>query len=83
MSMYSTFGDPGEGENDGSCPVEESNTRDDISDLAANFAPRGASKFQSRVRNKLPKPLSSRQMAALSALYETCTVFSTVDAFIR
>ncbi|KAL3496602.1 Mysoin-binding motif of peroxisomes-domain-containing protein [Aspergillus germanicus] len=48
----------------------------DLSDsTAADFAPRGASKFQTRIRNKLPRPLNlkaSRQTAALGRIYDVC-----------
>lgn len=67
----------GEGENDGSYPIEEAEIRDDISDFTPNFAPRGSSKFQERVRNRLPNPRdarSSRQIAALGRFYDTCSV---------
>ncbi|OJJ47817.1 hypothetical protein ASPZODRAFT_141387 [Penicilliopsis zonata CBS 506.65] len=43
---------------------------------APNFAPRGTSKFQKKIRNKLPRPLDlkgSRQGAALNRLYEVCS----------
>lgn len=68
----------GEGEHDPSWPVKEADHSDDFSDsTAADFAPRGVSKFQERIRNKLPKPLErkvSRQRAALGRLYDVCTV---------
>ncbi|KAE8379150.1 Mysoin-binding motif of peroxisomes-domain-containing protein [Aspergillus bertholletiae] len=67
----------GEGEHDPSWPVKESENSDIASEsTAADFAPRGASKFQERIRNKLPKPLdlkSSHQRAALGRLYDVCT----------
>ncbi|PYH51930.1 uncharacterized protein BO96DRAFT_348908 [Aspergillus niger CBS 101883] len=67
----------GEGEHDPSWPVKEADHSDDFSDsTAADFAPRGVSKFQERIRNKLPKPLErkvSRQRAALGRLYDVCT----------
>ncbi|KAL4869170.1 hypothetical protein BDV12DRAFT_185393 [Aspergillus spectabilis] len=66
----------GEGEHDPDWPVKEFETGDDLSDsTAADFAPRGASKFQTRIRNKLPHPLNlrtSRQTATLSRLYDVC-----------
>ncbi|KGO75397.1 Proliferating cell nuclear antigen, PCNA [Penicillium italicum] len=49
----------GEGGNEESWPVEE-NQSDDDDTGSSNFAPRGVSKFQNRVRNKLPKPLNLR-----------------------
>ncbi|KAJ5572260.1 hypothetical protein N7535_005920 [Penicillium sp. DV-2018c] len=48
----------GEGGYSQSWPVE--NESDDDHASASNFAPRGASKFQDRVRNRLPKPLDTR-----------------------
>ncbi|KAE8359428.1 Mysoin-binding motif of peroxisomes-domain-containing protein [Aspergillus caelatus] len=67
----------GEGEHDPSWPVKEAENSDIASEsTAADFAPRGASKFQERIRNKLPKPLdlkSSHQRAALGKLYDACT----------
>ncbi|KAI9374821.1 proliferating cell nuclear antigen [Aspergillus egyptiacus] len=67
----------GEGEHDPDWPVQETENANDLSDsTAADFAPRGASKFQSRIRNKLPTPLNlkaSRRTAALSRLYDVCT----------
>ncbi|KAJ5574562.1 hypothetical protein N7450_008461 [Penicillium hetheringtonii] len=47
----------GEGENEESWPVDEAHTEDEQDAASSNFAPRGASRFQDRVRNKLPKPL--------------------------
>ncbi|KAL2809246.1 Mysoin-binding motif of peroxisomes-domain-containing protein [Aspergillus granulosus] len=62
----------GEGEHNPDWTVKEN----DLSDsTAADFAPRGASQFQSRIRNKLPKPLdlkASRQTAALGRIYDVC-----------
>ena len=73
-----TGGRLGTGEHDPDWPVKENESTDDGSDISAtNFAPRGASKFQDRIRNKLPKPLdlrASRQGAALGKLYDACMV---------
>ncbi|KAB8233680.1 proliferating cell nuclear antigen [Aspergillus alliaceus] len=67
----------GEGEHDPSWPVKESENSDIASEsTAADYAPRGTSKFQGRIRNKLPKPLdlkSSHQRVALGRLYDACT----------
>ncbi|PYH44180.1 proliferating cell nuclear antigen [Aspergillus saccharolyticus JOP 1030-1] len=67
----------GEGEHDPNWPAQETEHSDDFSDsTAADFAPRGASKFQERIRNKLPKPLDQkalRQRASLGKLYDACT----------
>lgn len=44
---------------------------------ASDFAPRGASRFQNRVRNKLPKPLklcNSPHGAIVEKLYTACSV---------
>ncbi|KAF9889901.1 hypothetical protein FE257_006773 [Aspergillus nanangensis] len=67
----------GAGEHDPNWPLKEPDHGDDASDsTAADFAPRGTSKFQDRIRSKLPKPLdlnSSRHGAVLGRLYDTCT----------
>jgi hypothetical protein len=72
-------GHSGEGEHDPDWPVQETKSEDDPFDSAASdFAPRGTSKFQERIRNKLPKPLelrSSRQRAILGKLYDACAVW--------
>ncbi|KAL4806905.1 Mysoin-binding motif of peroxisomes-domain-containing protein [Aspergillus unguis] len=65
----------GEGEHNPDWPVQESEHEDLSDSTAADFAPRGTSKFQTRIRNKLPKPLNlkaSRQTAALGRLYDVC-----------
>ncbi|KAL4993846.1 Mysoin-binding motif of peroxisomes-domain-containing protein [Aspergillus recurvatus] len=66
----------GEGEHNPDWPVKDAENEDELSDsTAADFAPRGASKFQTRIRNKLPKPVNlkaSRQTAALGRLYDVC-----------
>ncbi|KAJ6080356.1 hypothetical protein N7467_010109 [Penicillium canescens] len=65
----------GEGGHEESWPVEE-NQSDDDHTSALNFAPRGASKFQTRVRNKLPKPLDLRctpQSEFAGKLYDACS----------
>ncbi|KAF4183588.1 hypothetical protein CNMCM7927_008982 [Aspergillus lentulus] len=66
----------GEGEHDPDWPVQETKSEDDPFDSpTSDFAPRGTSKFQARIRNKLPKPLelkSSRQRAVLGKLYDAC-----------
>ncbi|KAL4972677.1 Mysoin-binding motif of peroxisomes-domain-containing protein [Aspergillus desertorum] len=66
----------GEGEHNPDWPVKDTENEDDLSDsTAADFAPRGTSKFQTRIRNKLPKPVNlkaSRQTAALGRLYDVC-----------
>ncbi|QQK39599.1 Proliferating cell nuclear antigen [Penicillium digitatum] len=65
----------GEGGNEESWPVEE-NQSDDDHTRSSNFAPRGASKFQNRVRNKLPKPLNIRgtpQVELIGKLYDACS----------
>jgi hypothetical protein len=74
----------GEGEHDPDWPVQETKSEDDPFDsTASNFAPRGTSKFQERIRNKLPKPLdlkSSRQRAVLGKLYDACAVWVPTNA---
>ncbi|KAL6228946.1 hypothetical protein BDW75DRAFT_225948 [Aspergillus navahoensis] len=66
----------GVGEHNPDCPVKEAENEDELSDsTTADFAPRGASKFQTRIRNRLPKPVNlkaSRQTAALGRLYDIC-----------
>jgi hypothetical protein len=72
-------GHSGEGEHDPDWPVQETKSEDDPFDSpTSDFAPRGTSKFQERIRNKLPKPLelkSSRQRAVLGKLYDACAVW--------
>ncbi|KAJ5224311.1 uncharacterized protein N7469_007814 [Penicillium citrinum] len=66
----------GEGENEESWPVDEAHTEDEQDAASSNFAPRGASRFQDRVRNKLPKPLdlkNTRQGVAVEKLYSACS----------
>ncbi|CAL5872957.1 uncharacterized protein PFLUO_LOCUS7226 [Penicillium psychrofluorescens] len=68
----------GAGESNERWPVEEIRSEDDLDDTASNFAPRGASKFQERVRNKLPKPLDlsrSREGVVIGKLYDACSTF--------
>lgn len=78
MKTNRAMSNSGEGEHDPNWPVQESENPDDVSDsTAADFAPRGTSKFQNRIRNKLPRPLDlevSHQKAALERIYETCAV---------
>lgn len=69
----------GEGENDYSLPLEPEDKDDGglSGESMLNFAPRGASKFQQRIRNKLPKPLDlqvARQSEALGRVYDACAV---------
>ncbi|RDW70647.1 Proliferating cell nuclear antigen [Aspergillus mulundensis] len=75
--MDLTVRSSGEGEHSPDWPVKETDNEDELSDsTAADFAPRGASKFQTRIRSKLPKPLNlkaSRQTAALGRLYDVCS----------
>ncbi|CAG8948545.1 unnamed protein product [Penicillium salamii] len=63
----------GEGGHEESWPVEENQSDDDHTTL--NFAPRGSSKFQDRVRNKLPKPLDlgTPQGQLIGKIYEACS----------
>ena len=58
--------------------MDETHSEDESSS-PSNFAPRGASRFQERVRNKLPKPLDlsgTRQKAVVGKLYNACSVRS-------
>lgn len=67
---------PGEGGNEESWLAEEPQSDDDDT-RSFNFAPRGASKFQDRVRNKLPKPLDLRgtsQGELIGRIYDACSV---------
>lgn len=61
--------------------MEETHTEDKQDAMSSNFAPRGASRFQDRVRNKLPKPLdlqNTRQGVVVEKLYSACSVRSLV-----
>lgn len=69
--------DLGEGENEASWPVEETHSEVGKEAPASNFGPRGASRFQERVRNKLPKPLdlrNTRHGEVVEKLYSACSV---------
>lgn len=69
----------GEGDQEESWPVEEAHSEDDQAAQSTDFAPRGASRFQDRVRNKLPKPLdlkNTRQGVVVEKLYGACSVRS-------
>ncbi|KAJ5245967.1 hypothetical protein N7468_000950 [Penicillium chermesinum] len=67
----------GEGQNEGNWPViETTHSENDSVGPSSNFAPRGASRFQERVRNKLPKPLDiqiARQGMIVEKLYSACS----------
>ncbi|KAJ5545729.1 hypothetical protein N7494_003314 [Penicillium frequentans] len=66
----------GEGEPEESWPVGDTHTEDEGDHPSSDFAPRGASRFQERVRNKLPKPLdlrNTRQGAVVGKLYGACS----------
>ncbi|KAJ5086028.1 hypothetical protein N7532_010799 [Penicillium argentinense] len=65
-----------EGENDESWPVEETHNENERETAFTNFAPRGASRFQDRVRNKLPKPLNLKntpQGVVIDKVYNACS----------
>lgn len=69
----------GEGENGYSWPLDPMDKEDggQSGESTSNFAPRGASKFQQRIRNKLPKPLDlqvARQSEAIGRIYDACAV---------
>lgn len=69
----------GEGDQESSWPVEEAYSEDEQAARSTNFAPRGASRFQDRVRNKLPKPLdlkNTRQGVVVEKLFGACSVRS-------
>lgn len=77
--VVNQFGVLGEGENDPNWPAEVTENEDgDFADATTDFAPRGASTFQARIRNKLPKPLDAkvaRQTEAIGKLYDACAVW--------
>ncbi|KAJ5586788.1 uncharacterized protein N7459_002553 [Penicillium hispanicum] len=65
-----------EGEPEESWPVEETPSENGLDAPSSNFAPRGASRFQERVRNKLPKPLdlsNTRHGVVVEKLYSACS----------
>ncbi|KAJ5629999.1 hypothetical protein N7528_003656 [Penicillium herquei] len=67
----------GEGDPEESWPIEGAYSENEEDVPSTNFAPRGASKFQDRVRNKLPTPLdlsNTRQSAVVGKLYNACSV---------
>lgn len=75
--QYSRASLSGEGENEESWPVEDTKNEDETDGQTPNFAPRGASRFQERVRNKLPKPLdlrNTRHGEVVEKIYSACSV---------
>jgi hypothetical protein len=71
-----------EGENEENWLVQEMHSEDEADAPSSNFAPRGASKFQERVRNKLPKPLdltNTRHGKVVEKLYSACSVSVSVS----
>lgn len=67
----------GVGEREETWPAAETNSDGEREIPASDFAPRGASRFQTRVRNKLPKPLNLRNSphgAIVEKLYTACSV---------
>ena len=75
--IYSRVLESGEGENEENWLVQEMHSEDEADPPPTDFAPRGASKFQERVRNKLPKPLdltNTRHGKAVEKLYSACSV---------
>lgn len=67
----------GEGGNEESWPVDERQSDNDEPNAAFNFAPRGSSRFQDRVRNKLPRPLdlgTHQGGQFMENLYNACSV---------
>lgn len=78
---YSRVSTPDEGENEDNWRAQEMHSEDEADPPSTDFAPRGASKFQERVRNKLPKPLdltNSRHGKAVEKLYGACSVIVPV-----
>ena len=69
----------GEGENGHDWAIPESDAEDDNTiGLNQDFAPRGRSRFQERVRNKLPESLdlsSPRHKTAFVRFYNVCLVW--------
>lgn len=63
----------GEGEDDEKYAVDENDTKDDSPAATPNFAPRGLSRFQARIRYTPPKS-PGKHMATLSRIYDVCTV---------
>ncbi|KAJ5106315.1 hypothetical protein N7456_002990 [Penicillium angulare] len=66
----------GEGGAEENWPVDEAHSDNDADIPSPNFAPRGASRFQERVRNKLPKPLDlsdTRHGAVVGKIYSACS----------
>ncbi|GLI78461.1 hypothetical protein PoHVEF18_006776 [Penicillium ochrochloron] len=64
------------GESEENWQTAETNSDSEHEIPASDFAPRGASRFQSRVRNKLPKPLNLRSSphgAFVEKLYTACS----------
>ncbi|KAF3394540.1 Proliferating cell nuclear antigen [Penicillium rolfsii] len=64
------------GEPEESWQTAETNSDSEHDIPTSEFAPRGASRFQSRVRNKLPKPLNIRcspHGAVVQKLYSACS----------
>ena len=71
----------GEGESEENWLAQEMHSEDEADVPSTNFAPWGASKFQERVRNKLPKPLhlaNTRHGKVAEKLYGACSVFVPV-----
>jgi hypothetical protein len=67
----------GVGESEENWQTAEANSDSEHEVPASDFAPRGASRFQTRVRNKLPKPLNIRNSphgAIVEKLYTACSV---------
>ncbi|KAJ5654592.1 hypothetical protein N7490_001595 [Penicillium lividum] len=66
----------GEGEPEETWHVAKTHTDDEADHPSDDFAPRGASRFQERVRNKLPKPLdlqNKRHGVVAGKLYGACS----------
>lgn len=66
-----------EGGDDQNWAIPETVAAESDSSSIQDFAPRGTSKFQERVRNKLPEPLelgSPVWKRTLSKVYDTCSV---------
>lgn len=72
--------DIGEGERSEDWIRQEADN-DSSSDTRLDFAPRGVSTFQERIRNKLPAPLdltAARKTGAMGKIHDACSVSTVV-----
>jgi hypothetical protein len=67
----------GEGERDQHWTPQQVGAEQDPISPSSNFAPRGTSTLQSRIRNKLPAPLEIRKIhrtGTLGQIHNACSV---------